>query len=82
MERLARLERGEYNSSKIALHLSRNVIVLLKEEFALQENEIEDFITSVIERLIVEHNGETNSKVFSERETKELEENLKGLGYI
>ena len=43
---------------------------------------ISSSITSLLERSIAEHVGETNSNVFSESETKEIEDDLKGLGYI
>ena len=43
---------------------------------------ISSFITSLLERSIAEHVGETNSNVFSESETKEIEDDLKGLGHI
>jgi hypothetical protein len=69
-------------STKIAIYIPEAVISSLKKEFNIEDADLGNFITSLIERRILEHIGETNSKVFSESETKELEDDLKGLGYI
>jgi hypothetical protein len=69
-------------STKIAVYIPETTISSLKKEFNIEDADLNDFVTSMIERRIAEHIGETNSKVFSESETKELEDDLKGLGYI
>jgi hypothetical protein len=69
-------------STRIAIHIPEATISSLKREFNVQDADLNNFITSLLERSIAEHVGETNSKVFSESETKEIEDDLKGLGYI
>jgi len=73
-----------HQEEMLALHVSIPVRTInsLKKEFSLLENEVESFIVSIIERVIAEHASKTNSKVFSETEAKELEDDLRGLGYI
>jgi exoribonuclease R len=58
------------------------IISSLKKEFNISDLEIEGFITTIINKTIEEHMGEANSKVFSQAETEEIEDDLKGLGYI
>jgi hypothetical protein len=71
------------STTKIAIHIPEATISSLKKEFNIQEGaDLSSFITSLLERSIAEHVGEANSKVFSESETKEIEDDLKGLGYI
>ena len=70
------------NNAHTAVYLSIKTISLLKKEFNIPETEIEQFIDSMLNKIIEEHIGETNSKIFSEDETKEIEDDLKGLGYI
>lgn len=70
------------NNAKIAIHIPIKTFQSLKKEFDILENDIEAFVASMIERIIMEHAGEANSKVFSTAETKELEDDLKGLGYL
>lgn len=70
------------NNARTAVYLSIKTISLLKKEFNIPETEIEQFIDSILNKIIEEHIGETNSKIFSEDETKEIEDDLKGLGYI
>jgi hypothetical protein len=69
-------------STKIAIHIPESTIFSLKKEFNIEDTDLSNFITSLLERSIAEHVGEVNSKVFSESETKEIEDDLKGLGYI
>jgi hypothetical protein len=68
--------------NRVAVHIPEATISSLKKEFNVQDADLSNFITSLLERSIAEHVGETNSKVFSESETKEIEDDLKGLGYI
>jgi hypothetical protein len=70
------------STTKIAIHIPEATISSLKKEFNILEADLSGFITSLLERSIAEHVGERNSKVFSESETKEIEDDLKGLGYI
>ncbi len=73
------LENQEFQAT---VHLPIKTLESLKKEFNLTEAEIEGFIAASINRMIEEHVGETNSRIFSKTETKELEDDLKGLGYI
>ncbi|MEO9319523.1 MAG: hypothetical protein ABI361_02505 [Nitrososphaera sp.] len=68
--------------SLFSINVPANTISSLVREFSLKDNEIESFITSLLEKSIMEHASAANSAVFSESETKELEEDLRGLGYI
>jgi hypothetical protein len=54
----------------------------LKKEFGISEEDLGNFVISLIEKRILEKIDETNSRVFSESQTKEIEDDLKGLGYI
>jgi hypothetical protein len=68
---------------KTAIYLPVQTIDLVKKEFALGEDNIESFLVSVLEKAVQDHNMDQGSDdVFSEAETKELENDLKGLGYI
>ncbi len=55
---------------------------MLKKELDIEEKEIHRFVISTLEKVIAERIGQSNAQIFSEAETKEIEENLKGLGYI
>ena len=70
------------SDSKIAVHLPTKMLSSLKKEFNISDSELESLITTIINKTIEEHMGETNSKVFSQAETEEIEDDLKGLGYI
>jgi hypothetical protein len=69
-------------STKIPIQIPEATISSLKKEFNIEDADLGSFITSLLERSIAEHVGQTNSNVFSESETKEIEDDLKGLGYI
>lgn len=69
-------------NSKVAVHLPMETLSSLKKEFNISDPEIESFVAAIINKMVEEHIGETNSKVFTEAETKEIEDDLKGLGYI
>lgn len=75
-------ERVEVPFSKQAVNIPQGIVHSLRKEFNLPENEIDNFVTCLIEKAVAERVSETNSKVFSDSEVKELEEDLKGLGYI
>lgn len=68
--------------SQIPVYLSNQTLDSLKNEFDLSDSAIESFITALIERSVSEHLGKNNSNILSESETHELEDDLKGLGYI
>lgn len=80
------VETQEYQDAKpnkvFSVNVPANTINSLVREFSLNEHEIESFIVYMIERSIMEHASAANSRVFTESETKELEEDLRGLGYI
>lgn len=66
----------------VTLKVPADVITMLKREFVLSDDSLEVFVTSVIEKAIQNRIGEQNAKVFNEAETSEMEDDLKGLGYI
>lgn len=66
----------------VTLKVPADVITMLKREFVLSDDSLEVFVTSVIEKAIQDRIGEQNAKVFNEAETSEMEDDLKGLGYI
>lgn len=66
----------------MTLKVPADVITMLKREFVLSDDSLEVFVTSVIEKAIQDRIGEQNAKVFNEAETMEMEDDLKGLGYI
>jgi hypothetical protein len=45
-------------------------------------NEVDNFVTFLLEKAVADRVSEADSKVFTDSEVKELEEDLKGLGYI
>ena len=68
---------------KTAIYLPVQTIALVKKEFDLGETNIESFLVSVLEKAVQDHNmNQGSEEVFTEAETKELENDLKGLGYI
>ena len=68
---------------KTAIYLPVQTLDLVKKEFDLGEANIESFLVSVLEKAVEDHNmNQGSEEVFTEAETKELESDLKGLGYI
>ena len=67
---------------KKSVIISADLIDSLKKEFNLADNKVDEFIASLVEKKILEHIDEVNSSVFTESETKDIEDDLKGLGYI
>ncbi len=57
-------------------------VVGLKKEFSLTDDQVQSFLTALIDKTIQEHIAEENSKVLSKNESKELEDDLRGLGYL
>ena len=74
--------KQQMDKKEIPVNIPSNTVNSMKKEFGLADSEVSMFVTSLIEKKIVEHISEVNSKVFSESETKEIEDDLKGLGYI
>jgi hypothetical protein len=71
------------NQQEVQFSVPVRIIHSLKKEFNIQDDrEANDFIITLIEKSIADHTAESNSGAFSETETKEIEEDLKGLGYI
>lgn len=64
------------------VYLPTSIILSLKREFSVQDDEVAKSMQMIIQKAIEERIAENNAKVFTEAETKELEEDLKGLGYI
>ena len=64
------------------VYLSASTITSLRKEFGITADETAKSIEGIIQKAIGERIAENNSNVFTEAETKELEEELKGLGYI
>lgn len=62
--------------------LPATTIESLKGEFNISDNEVQTLLTSIIKKAIAERVGTNDSDVFTQEECKELEEDLKGLGYI
>jgi len=54
----------------------------LKKAFSLKDDQVQSFLSALIDKTIQEHIAEENSKVLNETESKELEDDLRGLGYI
>jgi len=64
------------------VNLPLRTVNLLTKEFNLGEHEVDSFIAAIIERLVDEHAQKNEVEVFTGDEVKEIEDNLKGLGYI
>ena len=54
----------------------------LKNEFNLSESDIENFVVSALDKMIAQNNPEINPNNLSPEEANEIEDNLKGLGYL
>jgi len=65
---------------EVILHVSS--VDGLKKEFSLTDDQVQSFLTALIDKTIQEHIAEENSKVLSTNESKELEDDLRGLGYL
>jgi hypothetical protein len=64
------------------VYLPTSIVLSLQKEFGVTNDEIARSIQMIIQKAIEERIAEKNSNVFTEAETRELEEDLKGLGYI
>jgi hypothetical protein len=68
---------------KTAVYLPAQTIDQVRKEFELGEGNLESFLVAVLEKAIQDHNSQQASdEVFTAAETEELENDLKGLGYI
>jgi hypothetical protein len=74
--------KQEMEKKEIPVNIPSHTVNSMKKEFGLADSDISMFVTSLIEKKIADHISEVNSKAFSESETKEIEDDLKGLGYI
>jgi len=54
----------------------------LKSEFNITDVEVKSFLAALIDKAIQERTGTDDSEVFTQAECLEMEEDLKGLGYI
>jgi hypothetical protein len=70
------------SDKKVAVDISERAIKSLMHEFDIQQEDMSNFVTMLIERAVADHAAQSNSKIFTESETKEIEDDLKGLGYI
>ena len=59
-----------------------SVLDSLKRTFSIKDEQVEPFLATLIEKAIQDYIADENAKVLSQSETKELEEDLRGLGYI
>ena len=66
--------------NEITLHVS--AFNQLKKAFSLTDDQVQNFLNTLIDKTIQEHIAEENSKVLSKNESKELEDDLRGLGYL
>lgn len=73
---------NEQQPKQIPVHIPVTTLNSIKKEFNISEAEVGPFITCLIDKAVTEHIAEANSNVFSDSEVKELEDDLKGLGYI
>jgi hypothetical protein len=73
---------NEARGKEMPVHIPLTTLNSLKKEFNISEAEIGAFVTCLIDRAVTEHIAEASSNVFSDSEVKELEDDLKGLGYI
>ena len=70
------------SNAQKAIYLPIKTIYSLKKEFNIIDSDVETFIAALIDKLITERVEGNNTEVFSSDEVKEIEDNLKGLGYI
>jgi DNA-binding transcriptional regulator GbsR (MarR family) len=76
------LRKLQEENGDVSIKIPTKTIDALRKEFGISEEDLSNFIISLIEKRILENIDETNSKVFSQSQTKEIEDDLKGLGYI
>ena len=80
-ENISKMQEN-YNA-RVHVYLPAQTIEVMKKEFDLADDNVENFLSSVIQRIVQEHTIQReSSNVFAKEEVKELEDDLKGLGYI
>jgi hypothetical protein len=75
-------KNNENIDAQVAIYVPFKTISLLKKTFNLKDFETEAFIVSLIDKATTEHSSQGSAEVFTAEETKEIEDNLQGLGYI
>jgi len=70
------------NEEKLSINIPAKLVSSIAKEFNLSDSEVAGFIVSALERIVVEKNSARNLGVFSKAETKAIEEELNGLGYL
>jgi hypothetical protein len=65
-----------------SINIPTKLVSSIRKEFDLPESELEKFIVSTLEKVVVEKNSARNLGVFTEAQTKDIEEELSGLGYL
>ena len=68
--------------SRSAIHVPVYALDSLKREFGISDTELESLVATIIEKAIAERISQNNRNGLTESEVKELEDDLKGLGYI
>jgi len=63
------------------VYLPKQILSSLQRDLNITETQITSFLISLIEKTVSNHLAE-QGKVFSASETEEIENDLKGLGYI
>lgn len=69
------------DQSKV-VKIDMSVLDSLKRTFSIKDEQLEPFLATLIEKAIQDYISDENAQVLSQSETKELEEDLRGLGYI
>ncbi len=64
------------------IHLPAYALDSLKREFGISDTEVESLVATIVEKAIAIKLSQNNSNGLTESEVKELEDDLKGLGYI
>lgn len=64
------------------IYVPNSILSSLQRELNLSETQVTSFVISLIERTLSDKIEEASGKIFSASETEEIENDLKGLGYI
>ncbi len=62
--------------------LPRHMLSSLKRELNLTDEQVTGYVIALVEKSLSDHIADANAKIFSASETEEIENDLKGLGYI
>ena len=83
MSKESRITHSIANTAdKKAVYIPARTWNMLRREFNLSDTDMEAFIVTALDKIAVEHNQETNSAILAQDESDEIEDNLKGLGYL